>query len=200
MGDWEETGKGLGDERVVTAPHRVFFARCAPYVHQLFGHESITIDCPGDLADSVQRLATATSGNTIVKWSDTMMSGFISEHYVYLLKQTTMSSGGFRLRFVGRFEEAEDAGTATLIGRFLFPWSAIALFLVAITVCVAWLLKAAATMLFMGGPVDDVGHAAIAFTGVVAFWFITRALGARDKRWLLGRIEAALGVAEGHSQ
>ena len=169
-----------------------FFVRWVPFVDEVFGHESIAVECATGLADSVRRLAAVTSGNRILKWSATTMSGFISEQYVYLLRQTTVSSGGFRLRFVGRFEADESTGGARLIGRFSFPWSAIAIFLVGFIVSITWLINTAALALFASGVAVDVGYAAATLVGVLGLLFVTRASGARDRRWILRRVEDAL--------
>ncbi len=56
-----------------------FFVRWVPFVDEVFGHESIAIECATGLADSVRRLTVVASGHRILKRSDTSMSGFIAE-------------------------------------------------------------------------------------------------------------------------
>ena len=140
----------------------------------------------------MHRLAAVTGGSGIVRWSDTVLAGFISEQYVYLLKQTTVSSGGFRLRFVGRFEANELGDEVVLIGRFSFPWSAIAIFLVGFMVCAAWFVNSLGSTLFAGSSLDNVQYSGLTLLGVGVLLMITRALGARDKRWIKRRIKTAL--------
>ena len=168
------------------------FARLVPLIDRLFGHESTIVKCSANLEESVRRLAAVTGGSGIVRWSDTTLSGFISEQYVYLLKQTTVSSGGFRLRFVGRFQVSEVDGGVMLIGRFSLPWSAIAIFLVGFSVCAAWFVNCLGSTLFTGSPLDNVQYSGLTLVGVGVLLLITRALGARDKRWIKRRIKTAL--------
>lgn len=165
----------------------------------LLAHEMVSYPTAGNACRATARLPSATSGTTMPSWSEPALTGFISERYVYLLKQTSPRASGFRIRFVGSFEPDED--NARLVGGFVFPWSGVAVFVVGVGVCLGWLVKTFFVVLNSGTRFDEFRYAIVAALGAGAVVSVARWVAARDKRWLNQQIKSALGdrTSEGNS-
>ena len=155
---------------------------------------------PVDLEQSTARLASVARTRGMVLFGMPGLVGRVSEGYVFLKRQTSMSSSRLRAQFVGRFESDEQG--VMLRGHIGLPSTTRLIALAALAILVVW-TAVKLSQILLGDGASSVGGdlaerfrepllgvlcmAVVLALGVFSKWQLNR-----DTNWISERIENAL--------
>ena len=140
-------------------------------------------------AEVIARLGKALESSSFTLRSVPGLKGSASASYVYLTRQSQISSGGFKPHFVGKV--SDDAGGAVLSGVYSLSWAFGVVFGAVVLAAAGWVAGGIGDWL-AGAPLARAGHRTLVLAAVLAVAAIARRQAQGDMDWMSARLRQVI--------